>query len=140
MAEAKSGDTVKVHFTGRIKEGAEFDSSRGGDPMEFTIGSNQVAPGFEAAVIGMQAGESKTFLVEAKHAYGPYIDGLVQEVDRDKVHADVEVGQKLEIHRPDGTAIIVTVKAATESMLTLDANHPLAGKDLEFDVELLEIA
>lgn len=140
MAKAKSGDTVKVHFTGRIKDGEEFDSSRGGDPMEFTIGSDQVAPGFETAVVGMEPGGSKTFFVEAKHAYGPYIDGLVQEVDRDKVHADVEVGQKLEIHRPDGAAIVVTVKAATESKLTLDANHPLAGKDLEFDVELLEIA
>ena len=139
MAKVKSGDKVKVHFTGRIKDGEEFDSSRGGEPMEFTIGTGQVAPGFETAVIGMQPGESKSVLVEAKHAYGPYIDGLVQEVDRDKVHANVEVGQKLEIHRPDGSAMVVTVKAATESMLTLDANHPLAGKDLEFDIELLEI-
>ncbi len=142
MAGAKQGDTVKVHYTGKLEDGTVFDSSFNRDPLQFTIGGGQVIPGFEQAVIGMNPGESKTTKVPADKAYGPHHEEMVMVVERNQFpgHLKPEVGQRLQIHLADGGTLIVVVTDMSESTVTLDANHPLAGKDLTFDIELLEIA
>ena len=142
MAPAKDGDTVKVHYTGKLNDGTVFDSSANRDPLEFTIGRNQVIPGFEKAVLGMNSGESVTTEVPAEQAYGPHRQELVLEVDRNDFPDDLtpEVGQQLQMSRPDGQSLVVRVTDVSESAATLDANHPLAGKDLTFDIQLVEIA
>ncbi|MCS7313958.1 MAG: peptidylprolyl isomerase [Bryobacterales bacterium] len=141
MAQAKFGDTVRVHYTGRLDDGTVFDSSLRSGPLEFTIGDGQLIPGFENAVIGMTPGETKTQKIPAEDAYGPHADFLVIEVDRRRVPPDLDpkVGDRLQLQHPDGRVTPVLVTAVTESSITLDANHPLAGKDLTFDIELLEI-
>ena len=141
MTEAKFGDTVRVHYTGKLEDGTVFDSSLDRDPVEFTLGARQVIPGFEQAVVGMSPGESKTVEVPADQAYGPYREELVQEIDRELVPEDLklEVGQQLALRLSPGRSIRVTVTKLTESKVTLDANHPLAGKDLTFDLQLVEI-
>jgi len=141
VTEAKLGDTVRVHYTGKLEDGTVFDSSLDRDPVEFTLGAGQVIPGFEQAVVGMSPGESKTVEVPADQAYGPYREELVQEIDRELVPADLklEVGQQLALRLSPGRSIRVTVTKITESKVTLDANHPLAGKDLTFDLQLVEI-
>ena len=141
MTEAKFGDTVRVHYTGKLEDGTVFDSSLDRDPVEFTLGAGQVIPGFEQAVVGMSPGESKTVEVPADQAYGPYREELVQEIDRELVPEDLklEVGQQLALRLSPGRSIRVTVTKLTESKVTLDANHPLAGKDLTFDLQLVEI-
>ncbi len=140
-AEAKSGDTVNVHYTGRLGNGTVFDSSVGGEPLQFTIGAGQVIPGFEQAVIGMQPGESKTVVIPPDQAYGPYYDELVMVVDRDRLPPDWEpqVGQQFPLTQPDGRVVWATVIDVSESSITLDANHQLAGKELTFDITLVEI-
>ena len=141
MAQAKNGDTVKVHYTGKLEDGTVFDTSINRDPLQFTIGENQVIPGFEQAVVGMNPGESKTTKVPADKAYGPHHKEMVIVVDRNQFPANLEpkVGQQLQIRQADGRAIVVTVTDVSESSVTLDANHPLAGKDLTFDIQLIEI-
>ena len=141
MTEAKLGDTVRVHYTGKLEDGTVFDSSLDRDPVEFTLGAGQVIPGFEQAVVGMSPGESKTVEVPADQAYGPYREELVQEIDRELVPEDLklEVGQQLALRLSPGRSIRVTVTKLTESKVTLEANHPLAGKDLTFDLQLVEI-
>jgi len=141
VTEAKLGDTVRVHYTGKLEDGTVFDSSLDRDPVEFTLGASQVIPGFEQAVVGMSPGESKTVEVPADQAYGPYREELVQEIDRELVPEDLklEVGQQLALRLSPGRSIRVTVTKLTESKVTLDANHPLAGKDLTFDLQLVEI-
>ncbi|MGB9612221.1 MAG: FKBP-type peptidyl-prolyl cis-trans isomerase [Bryobacteraceae bacterium] len=141
MAQAKPGDTVRVNYTGRLDDGTVFDSSLRSWPLEFTIGEGQLIPGFENAVIGMTPGETKTQRVPAEEAYGPHADFLVIEVDRRRVPPDLDpkVGDRLQLQHPDGRVTPVLVTGVTESSITLDANHPLAGKDLTFDIELLEI-
>lgn len=141
MAPAKHGDTVKVHYTGKLADGTVFDSSANQEPLEFTIGQGQVIPGFEQAVVGMDSGERRITKVAADKAYGPYFEDMVLVVDRKQLPQEVtlEVGGHLEMRHEDGTTFIVTVKEVTESTVTLDANHPLAGKDLRFDIRLLEI-
>lgn len=141
MTEAKLGDTVRVHYTGKLEDGTVFDSSLDRDPVEFTLGAGQVIPGFEQAVVGMSPGESKTVEVPAEQAYGPYREELVQEIDRELVPEELklEVGQQLVLRLSPGRSIRVTVTKLTESKVTLDANHPLAGKDLTFDLQLVEI-
>ncbi len=141
MTQAKPGDTVKVNYTGRLDDGTVFDSSLHSGPLEFTIGDGQLIPGFENAVIGMSPGETKTQKIRAEEAYGPHADFLVIEVDRRRVPPDLdpEVGDRLQLQHPDGRVTPVLVTAVTENSITLDANHPLAGKDLTFDIELLEI-
>jgi FKBP-type peptidyl-prolyl cis-trans isomerase 2 len=141
MTEAKQGDTVRVHYTGRLQDGTVFDSSQDREPLEFTIGENKVIPGFEQAVIGMDTGESKTAELEADQAYGQHSEQMVLEIDRDQVPEDVdlEIGGRLQLRRQDGGTAIVTVTNITDSNVTLDGNHPLAGKDLTFDIELVEI-
>jgi peptidylprolyl isomerase len=141
MSQAKEGDTVKVHYTGKLADETVFDSSRDRDPLEFTIGAGQIIPGFEQAVVGMQPGEEKTAQIPANEAYGPYQDDMTLEVDRDQFPPDMspEVGQQFQVSQPDGHAVMVTVTDVSGANVTLDANHPLAGQDLTFDIELVEI-
>ena len=142
MTQAKKGDNVKIHYTGKLEDGTVFDSSQGHDPLAFTIGSGQVIPGFEEAVIGMSKGDSNNVTIPVDKAYGPRNEELVLTAPRDQVPPDLnpEVGQKLEMGGPDGQLIIVEVVDLSDDHITLDANPPLAGKDLTFDIELVEIA
>ncbi|MEO8894214.1 MAG: peptidylprolyl isomerase [Coleofasciculaceae cyanobacterium] len=142
MVQAKSGDTVKIHYTGRLKDGTEFDSSAEREPLEFTIGGEQVIPGFEQAVLGMALGESKTEEIPMDQAYGPHLEEMVLEVSREQIPPDInpEVGQQLQIQQANGQSVPVFVTEVTDNQITLDANHPLAGEDLTFEIELVEIA
>jgi peptidylprolyl isomerase len=139
--KAKQGDTVKVHYTGKLDDGTVFDTSVNRDPLQFTIGKGQVIPGFEQAVVGMEVSESKTTKVTASEAYGPRRDEMVLQVDRKQFPADLnpEVGQQLRIPQPNGQPVIVRVTDISEASVTLDANHPLAGQDLTFDIQLVEL-
>lgn len=141
MAQAKNGDTVKIHYTGKLEDGTTFDSSVDRDPLEFTLGKGEIIPGFEQAVVGMEPGESKSVDIPAEKAYGPHQKELVTEIDREKVppKIDLEAGRQLQLQSPDGQKQVVMVTEVTESSVTLDANHPLAGKDLSFDIKLVEI-
>ncbi|HEX6902909.1 MAG TPA: peptidylprolyl isomerase [Thermoanaerobaculia bacterium] len=140
MAEAKNGDTVRIHYTGTLSDGSVFDSSQGEDPLEFTLGSGQVIPGFEQAVEGMQPGEKKEVKIPSGEAYGAHNDEWVLVVDRENFpeHIEPEPGQQLELSQ-NGQSFTVTVTEVSEDSVTLDANHPLAGKDLTFELELVEI-
>ena len=142
MAKAKSGDRVKVHYTGSLDDGTVFDASANRPPLEFTIGEGQLIAGFEQAVIGMNPGESKKVKIPVKDAYGPHSDEMVLVADRKELPEglDPEVGQMLQMLEPDGGRIILRVTGVTDTSVTLDANHPLAGCDLNFDIELVEIA
>jgi len=139
--QAKRGDTVHVHYRGTLDDGSEFDSSSGGEPISFTIGSGQVIPGFESAVEGMTPGEKKTSRFEVDDAYGERRDELVFQVPRDQMPdgEEVEVGDMLQVGFPDGGTAAVTVASLDEESVTLDANHPLAGKPLTFELELVSI-
>ncbi len=141
MAGAKRGDTVRVHFTGRLEDGTVFDTSAERGPYEFTIGENRIVPGFSHAVIGMKPGESKTVEIPAKKAYGLHRKEMIAVIERNKLeaHLNPEIGQRLRIDQADGQKIPATVIKVSASSVTLDANHPLAGKNLTFDIELLEI-
>ncbi|NIS68689.1 MAG: peptidylprolyl isomerase [Proteobacteria bacterium] len=141
MGQAKHGDTVKVHYTGKLEDGTVFDSSENREPLEFTIGEGKIIPGFERAVIGMSPGESKTEKVPADQAFGPYREELVLEVDRKQIPADVElkVGKRLQFRHANGRATQGLITDVSESKVTLDANHPLARSDLIFDIQFLEI-
>jgi peptidylprolyl isomerase len=141
MAAAKSGDRVKVHYTGKLEDGSVFDSSASREPLEFTIGGQEVIPGFENAVVGMNPGDSKTENIPVEQAYGPRRDDMVIRVDRKEIPEDIslQVGQRLRMNQ-EGHQIIVTVAQVTAEDVTLDANHPLAGQNLVFEIELVEIA
>jgi FKBP-type peptidyl-prolyl cis-trans isomerase 2 len=141
MAQAKHGDIVRVHYTGKLEDGTVFDSSEDREPLEFTIGEGKIIPGFERAVVGMNPGESKTEKVPADQAFGPYREELVVEVDRQQIPADVElkVGKRLQFRHANGRATQGLVTDVSESKVTLDANHPLARRDLIFNIQLLEI-
>jgi len=142
MVQAKSGDTVKIHYTGKLEDGTVFDSSAEREPLEFTISGGQVIPGFEQAVLGMTLGESKTEKIPMDQAYGPHREEMVLEVSREQIPPDInpEVGQQLEIQQANGQSVPVFVTEVTDSQITLDANHPLAGEDLTFEIQLVEIA
>ena len=142
MAEVKANDTVKVHYTGRLSDGTVFDSSLSREPLEFTIGQKMVIPGFEEGIIGMTVGETRTVSIASQDAYGPYLEDLVGSIKRTQIppNIDLQVGGILQMQTPDGGTMLVVVKALTDEAVTLDANHPLAGKDLAFDINLLEIA
>jgi len=142
MRQAKNGDSVKVHYTGKLDDGTVFDSSIDREPLEFTIGESQVIAGFEEAVVGMNLNESKTATIPAEQAYGPHHPEMVVSVDRERFpeHLKPEVGQQLQMRQEQGQVIVVMVTDVSESHVSLDANHPLAGKDLTFDIELVEIA
>ncbi|MFX1555548.1 MAG: peptidylprolyl isomerase [Promethearchaeota archaeon] len=141
MVKAKNGDTVKVHYTGKLEDGTVFDSSESREPIKFKIGEGNVIPGFEEAVVGMSPGESKTEKVPADQAFGPYREELVVEIDRGRIPGvvDPKVGQRLRLEKKDGGITEVLVTGVSESKVTFDANHPLARDDLIFDIELLEI-
>jgi peptidylprolyl isomerase len=141
MSQAQRGDTVHVHYRGTLDDGTEFDSSDGGEPISFTLGSGEVIPGFETAIEGMTAGDKKTQRIEPANAYGEHTEELVFNVGRDQVppDSDVDVGDTLQIGFPDGSQAVVQVLAMDDKSVTLDANHPLAGKALNFDLELVKI-
>jgi len=141
MTQAKSGDTVKVHYTGTLSDNTEFDSSQGGEPLSFTIGQNMVIPGFENGVVGMKVGESKKVMIPADQAYGPYNNELVAAVPRSQVppELDVSVGMVLQVRSTEGGLARAIVRDVSENEITLDLNHPLAGQDLTFEIELVEI-
>jgi peptidylprolyl isomerase len=141
MTQAENGSVVKVHYTGKLKDGSVFDTSVDRDPLQFAVGEGRIIPGFEQAIIGMKAGESKTVTVPSDQAYGPHHEDLLLVVDRDQIpsHLTPEVGQRLEIHQTDGQTIPVTVTEVSDASITLDANHPLAGEALIFDIQLVEI-
>ena len=141
MTQAKAGDTVRVHYTGTLADGSEFDTSKGRDPLEFTIGGGRVIAGFEKAALGMAAGESKTVTIPAEEAYGPHVEEMVREVERSAIPADIplEEGLQLQATGPNSQPLVLTVVAVGEETVTLDANHPLAGEDLTFEISLVEI-
>lgn len=141
MATAKQGDTVHVHYTGRLEDGTVFDSSRERSPLEFTLGEGQVIPGFERAVVGLSEGEQKETHIGPDEAFGPRSDDLVVKVQRDKLPEGMtpEPGQRFEMTTGDGYKIPVRVTETLEDAVVVDANHPLAGRELTFDVELLRI-
>lgn len=141
MSQAKVGDTVKVHYTGKLEDGTEFDTSVNGDPLQFKLGGEQVIAGFEQAVVGMSPGEEKSTKIEADEAYGPYRDEMVLTVERDSFPPNIDpaVGQMLEMRYGDDQTIGVRVIEVSDAGVTLDANHPLAGEDLLFDIQLVEI-
>jgi peptidylprolyl isomerase len=142
MVQAQLGDTVRVHYTGRLVDGTTFDSSMQREPMEVTLGQGELIPGFEQAILGMTPGESKTETIVCDQAYGPHRSELLIEVERQHLPPDLQpyVGQQLQMTRPNGAAVPVVVSAVTVAQVTLDANHPLAGKDLVFEITLVAIA
>ena len=141
MVQAQVGDLVRVHYTGRLADGSIFDTSMEREPLEFTLGGGEIIAGFEQAVLGMTAGESKTATILVDQAYGPHHTERVIDVERHRLPPDLqpELGQRLQMTRPDGTTLTVVVTTITETQVTLDANHPLAGQDLIFDIMLVEI-
>jgi peptidylprolyl isomerase len=141
MSQAKSGDTVKIHYTGTLDDGTQFDTSAGRDPLEFELGGGQVIPGFDTAVEGMAVGESKNVRIEPDQAYGERHDQLVQQVPRSALPDDLEpeVGMGLQSQSPDGQVMMLMVTEVGDENIMVDANHPLAGQALNFDIELVEI-
>lgn len=141
MTQAKIGDTVRVHYTGRFEDGTVFDTSQGREPIEFTLGEHEVIPGFENAVAGMQAGETKTTQIPPEDAYGERREDLLIDVPRAEVPADIDpqVGQTLQVQGAGGQVFPVVVASVGEDTITLDANHPLAGRSLIFDIQLIDI-
>ena len=141
MSIAKSGDAIRIHYTGRLSEGSVFDSSDGREPLAFTLGSGQVIAGFDSGVVGMAVGDTKTIEIPADKAYGARDENAVVEVAVSDFPDGVtpEVGLPLQLGMEDGGTLQVVVAEVTDENATLDANHPLAGKDLIFDLELVEI-
>ena len=142
MSIAKSGDTVKVHYTGTFDDGEMFDTSDGADPLVFTVGGGQVIPGFDAALVGMQAGETRKVVIPPAEAYGERQEELVQTIDRGQFQlngTEPELGMAIEMHTPQGS-IPLMITHLTDTTVTLDANHPLAGQELHFALTLVEIA
>jgi len=142
VAQAKQGDEVQVHYTGKLEDGTVFDTSEDGEPLSFTIGENRVIPGFEEAVTGMEPGDSKTTEVDPEQAYGEHREDMVMEMERDQIPEDVdpEVGQQLQLRLENGQTVPVLITALGEDSVTIDANHPLAGRKLIFDIELLDVS
>jgi peptidylprolyl isomerase len=141
VEHVENGDTVKLNYVGKLEDGTVFDSSATGEPIEFTVGSAMIIPGLEKGIMGMAVGETKTITIPAEEAYGPPRPELVMKVPKDKLPQDVEleVGGQLESHQPDGRIIYATITEIAGDTVTLDANHPLAGKTLIFDVEVADI-
>jgi FKBP-type peptidyl-prolyl cis-trans isomerase 2 len=139
--QAEAGDTIRVHYTGSLENGEVFDSSEGGEPLEFEVGAGHVIEGFDAGVRSMSVGAKKRLVIEADQAYGERNDALVQQVARASINLDrdPEPGMKLALQLPDGNQIPITITEVTPDAITLDANHPLAGSKLIFDIELVGI-
>lgn len=138
----QTGDTVKVNYTGRLIDGTVFDSSEGREPIEFKVGEGNLIKDFEAAVVGMNPGDTKKVQIEAANAYGPRQDDLVFVIPRAQIPEDIDpqVNQSFQLQGSDGQTLAVLVTDANEGNVTFDGNHPLAGKDLEFDIDLVEVA
>lgn len=141
MSQAQDGSIVKVHYTGTLKDGTVFDSSVEREPLEFTIGEGRLLKDFEEAIVGMGVGDKKTIDIDAENAYGEYQDDLQMAVKRSQLPADMEpqIGMQLQTTLQEGHVVILVVKEVHDDEVVLDANHPLAGKDLTFELELLEI-
>lgn len=141
MSEVKTGDTVRIHYVGTLADGTRFDSSQGRDPLEFVVGSGQIIPGLDKAMPGMSAGDKKTVNVPANEAYGEADPNARQSVPRDQIPADIplEVGRQLQVQTQDGRVVAVMVVDLNDEAVVLDANHPLAGQDLTFAIELVSI-
>ncbi|MDK2975007.1 MAG: hypothetical protein PWP08_1378 [Methanofollis sp.] len=141
MTQAVEGSTVLLHYTGTLEDGTEFDSSRGREPLKFTVGRGEVIPGFEEAVSGMTAGETKVFTIPADEAYGQRRDDLVMQVALDQFPPEIafEIGQQYPVEVAEEQVILVTVTDLDDETVTLDANHPLAGSDLTFSVEMIAV-
>lgn len=141
MTEVKNGDTVRIHYTGTLADGSVFDSSEGRDPLEFTVGSGQVIAGMDAGLPGMAVGDKKRLEIPSADAYGPLNPEARQAIPREGIPDDIplELGTQLQMQSPEGHVLPVTVVEVSESTVTLDANHPLAGKDLNFEIELVSI-
>ena len=142
MSQAKAGDKVKVHYTGKLEDGTVFDSSKDREPLEFALGSGNVIPGFESGLLGMEPGESKTLTIAPDEAYGQINPDLVATVERKQFPENIspEVGLQLQMTQPNGLPLNVTIINIVGDSITLDANHPLAGKTLVFEVELVAVA
>ena len=141
MAQAKEGDTVKVHYTVKLGDGTIIGSTTNYEPLQFTIGEGRVLPSFEQAVVGMNPSELKTILVPAESAFGPHLEEMVVVIDRSELPTDFNprVGEQVQIHQMDNQIATVLVTNVSDSSITIDANHPLAGKDLTFDIQFLEV-
>jgi len=141
MSQAKQGDTVKVHYNGMLDDGTLFETSQTCGPLQFTIGKCEVLPGIEQAVIGMRPGESKTVRIPADKAYGPYLPEKVKTIPRYKFPEEMkpEIGVQYQMRQLDGETLVYVVTDVSESDVAMDSNHPLAGKDLTFEIRLLEI-
>lgn len=142
MSQAKTGDTVTIHYTGTLTDGTEFDSSRGREPLEFELGSGQVIAGFDKAVTGMEVGESKSVTIPPEDGYGDRNEQMVHDVPKSALPDDLDPveGMGLQARGQDGQVFRLTVISVGDESVTVDANHPLAGKDLNFDIELVAIA
>jgi len=141
MSKAKNNDKVKVHYTGTLEDGTVFDSSREREPLEFTVGGGEMIKGFDAAVVGMTVGESKKFTIPADDAYGQHREEMVFQVNRSQLPEGMEpeIGQQLQTQAEGGHPVILEIVEIDTETVTLDGNHPLAGKDLNFDIEVMEI-
>lgn len=141
MSQAKKGDTVHIHYTGRLDDGTVFDTSENREPLAFQIGKGMVVPGFEKAITGMEVGEKKTETIPADLAYGPRVEQLTFMVPRENLPPgyDPQVGEIMRMETKDGRQMDVLITSADPEMIRMDANHPLAGKDLTFDIELVKI-
>ena len=141
MSQAQAGNTVQMHYSGTLADGTQFDSSEGRDPLEFQLGSGQIIPGLDEALHGMEVGEKKQVVIEPAQAYGDRDPQRIQAVPREQIPAEipVEPGTQLQMQTPDGQAIPVMVTESNETEVTIDANHPLAGQQLTFDVEIVDI-
>jgi len=141
MSKVKANDTVKVHYTGKLTDGQVFDSSRDKEPIEFTMGEGQIIPGFEKGLIDMEVSETKTITIPSEEAYGERREEMMQEVPKEQLPQDIkpEVGMGLISQTPEGQEMRLTVAEVKDDTIVVDANHPLAGKDLVFDLEVVEI-
>ncbi|THD73001.1 peptidylprolyl isomerase [Thalassobius vesicularis] len=141
MTQVKPGDKVRLHYTGTLEDGSQFDSSAGRDPLEFTVGSGQIIPGLDREIPGMVVGDKKTVVIAPADAYGESHPDAIQAIPRSNVPAEIplELGLQLQMQSPSGQIVPVTVVGITEEEVTLDANHPLAGKALTFAIELVSI-
>ncbi|KAA6431494.1 peptidylprolyl isomerase [Dyadobacter flavalbus] len=142
MKQAKSGDNVQVHYKGTLPDGQLFDSSEGRDPLDFQLGSGQVIKGFDDGVTGMEIGDKKTIHIPNAEAYGPVNEDMIIHFDRKQIPAEIplEIGSTLNMHQEgNGQVIPVIIREVTEDTVVLDANHPLAGQDLIFELELVGI-
>ncbi|ALC15044.1 FKBP-type peptidyl-prolyl cis-trans isomerase 2 [Desulfuromonas soudanensis] len=142
MAQIKTDDTIKVHYTGTLADGTVFDTSRQRDPLEFTVGGGQLIKGFDEAVLGLNVGESTRVTIPAEEAYGPHREEMVLEVELSQFPEGLnpQPGQQLETETADGHPLSIRVVAVEGDRVTMDANHPLAGKELTFEIEVVSIA